>query len=72
MKLNEKQLFKIKVWYNGMGFFKDYECNAFQWGEGHSGILMFDDIKDPSKKRYFISVHHVDCIEIELIEGERT
>lgn len=64
-------MFKIKIWYNGMTFMQEYKCDKFRWGEGHSGILIFEDIKNPKMKCYFISIHNTDCIEIENLTEEK-
>lgn len=60
-------MFKITIWYNGMAFNKEYKCQTFEWGDGHTGILILKDFKNPKTKVYFISVHNTDCIEIEDI-----
>lgn len=58
-------MFKITIWYNGMSFSKEYKCRTFEWGDNHTGILIFRDFKTPNTKVYFISIHSTDCIEIE-------
>jgi hypothetical protein len=64
-------MYKITVWYNGMSFSKTYECKNYEWGEGHSGILIFRDITTPKTKAYYISIHNTDCIEFEYVEDPK-
>ncbi len=58
--------YKIKVWYLGMTYFKEYVGTNLDW---NNGVGTFSDPEN-SNKRYKISVNSVDCIEYESFNGD--
>jgi hypothetical protein len=58
--------YKIKVWYLGMTYYKEYVGTNFGSSDG---VLTFTD-PDNDRKTYKISANSADCIEYESFNGD--
>jgi hypothetical protein len=58
--------YKIKAWYLGMSYSKEYIGKNFNTDHG---IIYFWDPFNKNKK-YYLSAQSADCIETEVFDGE--